>query len=479
MYIGPEAKLALWLYGMAGIGKSTIARTAAVSTDEKKMLGASFFFSRRGNAELRDHTFVIPTLAHQLSYFDPGFRQGLLKTLKANPDIAAQDLPEQIKLLVEPLKEMTRTLPFILILDALDECEGDRVPELLELLLGAISTSSPNVHPKLLVTSRPDLLIQQTFEHSQHFPFDLRNVEEAVVKDDIRRYLIDELTQPESDWPSAQDLETLVEMSGQLFVYAATALRFIANSGLASRPRQLEKLLAMEPSSSGAALGNLDDLYTEVLRTSLKPRGASREDSPDLTRRVVGATVTARNPLSVLTLARLLEVDPEDIRSILARLSSVIIPPEHDNSPVESYHQSFPDFIKSAERCYDKRFLVQSAEHERQMAVGCLRILKNSLVKRNIAGFDQASLRKPNHEIVDFRAKVAQTFSRELKYACIYWASHVSLSPLGDSDVMAELGGFAKRRMLWWMEALSLLAYLNIVAKGLREVRLWAVRIFV
>ncbi|KAG8912431.1 hypothetical protein FRC02_005996, partial [Tulasnella sp. 418] len=42
----PNSRPIFWLCGMAGTGKSTIARTVAKGFDEKNYLGASFFFSR-------------------------------------------------------------------------------------------------------------------------------------------------------------------------------------------------------------------------------------------------------------------------------------------------------------------------------------------------------------------------------------------------------------------------------------------------
>ncbi|KIO31423.1 hypothetical protein M407DRAFT_67978, partial [Tulasnella calospora MUT 4182] len=42
----PESPRNLWLCGLAGIGKSTIAHTVAEEADAAQCLGASFFFSR-------------------------------------------------------------------------------------------------------------------------------------------------------------------------------------------------------------------------------------------------------------------------------------------------------------------------------------------------------------------------------------------------------------------------------------------------
>jgi hypothetical protein len=55
-----------WLSGLAGIGKSTIAKTVADRAEGRGMLGASFFFSR-GDEPLRNPQLVFPTLAFQLA----------------------------------------------------------------------------------------------------------------------------------------------------------------------------------------------------------------------------------------------------------------------------------------------------------------------------------------------------------------------------------------------------------------------------
>ena len=52
-----------WLRGPAGAGKSTIAHTIAQRYDERKMLGFSFFFSRR-NRDRSDATKFFATFAY-------------------------------------------------------------------------------------------------------------------------------------------------------------------------------------------------------------------------------------------------------------------------------------------------------------------------------------------------------------------------------------------------------------------------------
>jgi hypothetical protein len=45
---GRDERCIFWLSGMAGTGKSTIARTVARGYNDRNRLGASFFFSRGG-----------------------------------------------------------------------------------------------------------------------------------------------------------------------------------------------------------------------------------------------------------------------------------------------------------------------------------------------------------------------------------------------------------------------------------------------
>ena len=70
-----------WLNGMAGTGKSTIAKTIAEYAHDRGILGGSFFFSR-DDQQLRDSSLVFPTLAFQLAQFADVFRSLIGKALQ-------------------------------------------------------------------------------------------------------------------------------------------------------------------------------------------------------------------------------------------------------------------------------------------------------------------------------------------------------------------------------------------------------------
>ena len=75
----PEGSI-FWLDGLAGTGKSTIAQTVADHYHDAKQLGASFFCSR-DDADCSNVGLIFPTIASQLSAFDPAFGEHVSKAM--------------------------------------------------------------------------------------------------------------------------------------------------------------------------------------------------------------------------------------------------------------------------------------------------------------------------------------------------------------------------------------------------------------
>ncbi|KAI0054342.1 hypothetical protein BV25DRAFT_1771257, partial [Artomyces pyxidatus] len=112
-----------WLNGLAGIGKSTIARTIAEFAQQRGVLGGSFFFMR-GDNSLSQSTLVFPTLAHQLAQKDATFKSAIGKALEEEADYGHRTAPVQMeKLIIGPLSTFDRSNRLIVfVLDALYEC---------------------------------------------------------------------------------------------------------------------------------------------------------------------------------------------------------------------------------------------------------------------------------------------------------------------------------------------------------------------
>jgi NACHT domain len=226
-----------WLNGLAGIGKSTIAKTIADRAQERKMLGASFFFYRN-DGPLRDPQLVFPTIAFQLAHSDDSFKKVILDAVQEDMTVGHKKLLPQLQgLILNPLLRIDpNRSPVFIILDALDECDEGGAIEILRLLF-LLVTRIPFL--RILITSRPEPHISSVFDEAlNHTKTVLHDIETSVIQQDIRFYLNTELTKIphklrlhlDANWASEGEINVLVEKSGKLFIYAATSIRFIGDS---------------------------------------------------------------------------------------------------------------------------------------------------------------------------------------------------------------------------------------------------------
>ncbi|KAI9456830.1 hypothetical protein BJY52DRAFT_1094248, partial [Lactarius psammicola] len=134
---------------------------------------------------------------------------------------------------------------------------------------------------------------------------------------------------------------------------------------------------------------------------------------------------------------------------------SLIQVPNGDDQAPRAYHLSFSDFIIDPMRCSDRDLVVDVDSAEREVLLSCFGHLSSQL-HRNMAGIDDSSL--SHSEIDGFQTKVENAVSPELRYACLYWASHlVNIKDVHDEKVWALLEKFLTRCLLWWIETMALL----------------------
>ena len=153
----------MWLCGRAQVGKSTIAQTIADRCYETHILIASFFFSQ-DNASCCDKSYLIPTIAYQLTISIPEIRKRVWVILQDDPLIFSRSMEAQAKaLIVRPLTGVALGgIPRLVILDGLDECEGDEIQIYIINVLSAVVKELPM--PLLfLITSRPEQHIARAF----------------------------------------------------------------------------------------------------------------------------------------------------------------------------------------------------------------------------------------------------------------------------------------------------------------------------
>jgi hypothetical protein len=188
----PNKSRVFWLSGMAGTGKSAIARTLCDKLHRARLLGGSFFCSRRGPIERRNIARIIPTLARHLARLDPKYRENVVERLKQDSDIAGARINVQLdQLLIRPcFKAFQRfSTPLVLVIDVLDEgAEADETARLLEATL----EKARDMPFRFFLTSRPESHIREKFSQpstSSRTVLRLHEIEESMAKADIELYV--------------------------------------------------------------------------------------------------------------------------------------------------------------------------------------------------------------------------------------------------------------------------------------------------
>jgi hypothetical protein len=478
----PAAPVVFWLNGLAGTGKSTIARTICERLSEKNMLGASFFISRQV-AERRHAPSVLRTISYQLAFQSPAFSAALSTTLQDSPSLASSEVLPKLatELLFKLAGSLASNTRVLIVIDALDECTEDNRGrpggELLPLLLRGLLQLSGRF--RLLITSRAEPEITQMFSlaslGSQQTIMRLHDLDGAVVRSDIRTYLsrsfADIVTMRPNlallHWPAEEDIDMLVDLADVLFVFAATVVRFVSTPKQNPRER-LDIMLRRREGKSASPYHFLDQLYLQVLSESV--RSEQYEDEVTLSQKlriVLGAIVAARHPLSIAVHAIFLDMGLDDVNLVVGSLSALLL--STSDEPVRIFHPSFPDFIVSPRRCDNPRFLVSLEEHHLELALSCLALLNRHL-RYNMANLEDPDV--PNSKVKDLdgrmsrsiyqgRDDVQPSLPQALFYAAQYWTTHVLSSSATHSERLIDaLSRFCHQHLFHWLELLSLIGSL-------------------
>ncbi|KAF8236925.1 hypothetical protein L208DRAFT_575613 [Tricholoma matsutake] len=258
---------------------------------------------------------------------------------------------------------------------------------------------------------------------------------------------------------------TLVRLSGTLFIYAATACKYVGGGGsIADRLADVTDISPNLPNGEGSAL---DELYGRILAAALEGANSREQDQMQ---KVLRAVVTVRSPLSIDGLSNLLQIKTENVSEALSSLRSVVYIPSTEDTglPISTFHASFTDFITTEKRS-GKHFLDPSKSHQ-MLGLCCLELLQSSLVE-NICQLEGLAL---NANVSP--PMIKDRIPEALAYACINWASHVANIKSGEvaREVWDALYRFFDEKLLQWFECLSLLTRLGDAVNSLQKLEAWA-----
>ncbi|EMD85645.1 hypothetical protein COCHEDRAFT_1148005 [Bipolaris maydis C5] len=456
-----DGKPIFWLNGMAGTGKSTIARTVAQSFASRGQLGASFFF-KKGEGERSNASRFFTTIATDLVACEPDMLPGIRKTLDEDSTISHKALKDQFeKLILRPLlgikQARSQVLARVVVIDALDECERDADIRAILQLLARTKDIRP-VSLRIVVTSRPELHIRLGFKEMPNGTYQdlvLHQVPRSMIEHDIRLFLEHELSiirkerMLSSDWPAQQQILALVELAVPLFIYAATVCRYISRKG--SNPTALlDKVLQYQK----ATFSQLDRTYLPVLDQLLSEQEEDEKETwlQDF-REIVGSIVVLESPLSAISLARLLQVPQEEIQCRLDPLYSVLSVPDNKDAPIRLLHLSFRDFLINPQKQGKSPFWVDDKRTHRKLASRCLKLMSGSGgLCQNICGLSGPGVLRSEID----EQTITTSLPPDLQYACRYWVDHLKQSrqDIVDRDAIHL---FLHEHLLHWLEAMSLM----------------------
>jgi hypothetical protein len=464
-----------WLRGLAGTGKSSVARSVADLADAQGLLAGTFFFSRTDIKRQRASA-VIPTLAYQLAKWRPELCQRICDALRSKTDIASCNVQKQVQhIFTDNLKAVPVPMPRgLIVLDALDECEmvdGCEGGALLPLLIACLGGLAFTL--KIFITSRDERSISTMFAKLQtcHPAKTLTlhvDIEDALIDADIAHYLTHEFKdiskKSESGvWWTPQQIKELVSRTQRLFVYAATVVRYISGGIMSDSPADLlGNVLSDTQTSNEAQHRFLDGMYLQVLRKAASNPDADQALLRQRLQVLAGTLILLQQPMERRAIARLVKLPVP----LMSALNSLLLESTTDQT-VRVFHPSFEDFIVNPARCRDSAFRVSPADHHRRLATRCLFVM-NQLLQQDICKIRRPWL--PNTQATE---RLDVCIPAELRYACSFWDVHLPKSGVPDTELMNVLKVFCRQHLLHWIESLSLLNELGRVHEYLPGALAW------
>lgn len=435
----PHGAKVYWMNGMAGTGKTTIAYSLCEWLEWKKQLGASFFCSRV-SAPCRDVNRIIPTIAYQFARYSPAFRSSLCRIIEINPDVGKLNVTRQFeKLIHQPMQEVKGAIPedVVVVIDALDECESNYG---VRLVLKTLSRFAKDLPLKFFVTSRPEPTITEGMQSPDGcLPsvLYLHDIEESVVEGDIKKYLIEALS-PMLPPPSDNDITHLARRAGKLFIYAATAVRYIfPEDVLVDSFDRLQTVLKVDSGSAAnepiKRYDELNQLYSTVLASALSK---SLEHHEVGNRQLVLRTVVcAKEPLSVSAIAALHGLSERNVLLAVQSLRSVLHLSD-GSQLISTLHASFPDYL--FDKLRSGYFCCDATSHSQLLASGCLEVMKEQL-RFNICRLESSAVL--DKKVPSLAQRIENFMTPVLFYACQYWGEHLCQASFSEA-LQIQIGDF-------------------------------------
>ncbi|OJJ98484.1 hypothetical protein ASPACDRAFT_1881866 [Aspergillus aculeatus ATCC 16872] len=440
----------LWIRADPGKGK-TMLLCGIIDELIKELPGTctlSYFFCQQSDARLNDATSVLRGLIFLLV----NQRPDLLSYIRPRYDVEGKALFEDTnawyalsKIFHDILGDRSSETT-LLIIDALDECSTG-----LPLLLELVKRSTENPRVRWIVSSRnwPDIEKQLTATYCSTLSLELNENSVAAAVRTYIRIKVDFLAALNGYDENTKDLtrDYLTSNSNDTFLWVALVCERLAKTSVCD----VETILTSFPAS-------LDDLYKRMMRD------IENSESRQLCQGVLATVCTAYRPLAVEELPVLTDLPSRistDSRMIaqIIKLCGSFLSIREDT--IYFVHQSAKDFLLTSNLIIPAG---SGMEHGRIFS-RCIKEM-NQTLRRNIF-----NIQNPGCRVEDICRPTPDPLARA-RYCCTYWIDHfLNADPSRTIDLSANgpIQLFLEQKLLYWLEALSILRQLTGGIGGMLE----------
>ena len=338
----PEKRI-LWVNGLGGTGKSTIAQTI-IKRYKDSRIAATFFFLK-GHAECGNANRLFTTLAWQMAKSIPETRPHIESILNTQRLIHTEDLGVQFRhLLVEVFRKVPELHPekSVVVIDGIDEFSPERQQSNLLTLIGD-RLATPVIPLRFIIFSRPEKRIEEIFlkEGMRKITYALA-LDKYAPKEDIRKYLTDKFhhifTKRNAQLPSEGDIDGLVSKSPGQFIFASTVVSFIGDDYFDPKEQlSFVQRLRVTEDTEDSPFVLMDQLYTHIL--------SQQKDTKMLRSLFVLLIVFGHPKFSFVS--RHLRIKEKQLRQKLRAMRALV---RITDSNIGAYHRTLHDFFLERER---------------------------------------------------------------------------------------------------------------------------------
>ena len=463
---GQEGGNTYWIYGLPGIGKTSLAHSICAILHKGNHL-AGAFFCQRDDGSSSEPRNILPTLIHKLAGTFPPFRSVVAERLRNDPHLTSGSM--SLSLLLELIRKLPRPpkRTLIFVIDAFDESGSPQSrPDILRALTNA-AAHAPWL--RIIITSRPEVDIHHSFDtlvDSSYERYDLAADAEATsdlqIFAQIRFSNVALKRRLRSPWPERPLFDLAISRAAGLFIFIETIARGLERC----EDHPTEHLRRTLEDSAGAGLTSLYGLYLSILKSQVLHNTAEF-------RRMIGTLLAAapHRPLCQETIADLAGVRLDLVEMWVVELGSLLYQDEGANGGIRVRHLSISDFFLSDD-CH-RDYHVDLRGSNVHLGIACLKTMVKQL-HFNICKLEDSRL--ANTAVGDLKSRIKENISDALQYSVVYWSNHVCFDD-ATGDWGSLRGFFEGPYALFWIEVLSLMGMVPIGVPSLRRVRLTVVKV--